>query len=179
MLTVSIGISAYNEAENICQLLKSILAQVGQFTLLEIIVVSDGSTDNTVKRIQSIVDNRIIINIHKKRQGKIQRFNEIAKRAKADILIMFDADVILTTNNFIDNIIDPIRKNKKIGLVGADTISSTPKTFFEQVITNSHECKNMIYKKINNGNNLYLCHGRARAFRKELYTQMTWLNDFP
>lgn len=45
-LSVSVGIPAYNEEQNIASLIFGILKQkVNNITLKEIIVISDGSTD--------------------------------------------------------------------------------------------------------------------------------------
>ena len=59
-LSVSVGIPALNEELNIKQLLTAILRQEeDSFVLREIIVVSDGSTDETVALAKSIKDKRI------------------------------------------------------------------------------------------------------------------------
>ena len=59
--TVTIGIPSYNEAQNIGQLLESLLKQVSNSYILEkIIVCSDGSTDDTeqvVKKLESKRNN--------------------------------------------------------------------------------------------------------------------------
>ena len=34
--------------------------------------------------------------------------------------------------------------------------------------------KNHLYQQINSGNNIYLCHGRARAFSKKCYSKLRW-----
>ena len=53
-LTVTIGIPAYNEEKNIGRLLKSLSNQKGDdFTLNEIVVLSDGSTDMTNEIVHS------------------------------------------------------------------------------------------------------------------------------
>lgn len=177
--TISIGISAYNEEANIISLITSLLSQSGKFTLTELIIVSDGSTDRTVLSVQMFKDPRIRLFIHETRYGKIQGVNEIVEQAQGDILILLDADVLPTNTNFISYIIDPFIKNNKIGLVGADVIPMHSEAFLEKVFSYSHIYKQSIYKKLNNGNNIYLCHGRAHAFSKSFYSRSKWINDLP
>src|SRR3990167_3614295 len=69
--TVSIGISAYNEEKNIRGLLESVLGQTEDgFELAEILVVSDGSTDQTADRIREVLDPRVKLVVSDTREGK-------------------------------------------------------------------------------------------------------------
>src|SRR3989344_8939516 len=75
---VSIGIPAYNEEANIKNLLTALLAQKQEnFELLEIIVISDGSDDNTVEQAKSLASEKISVIDGKDRKGQAQRQNEI------------------------------------------------------------------------------------------------------
>ena len=178
--TVNIGIPAYDEEANIYYLLKSIISQkVSEGILEKIIVISDGSEDQTLDQARRIKDKRLLIINNKKRQGKMVVQNEILEIANSDILIMLDADTVLNGKNFVDEIIKPFLKDDKVGIVGAETISLTGRTFLERVIARSHEFKKNMYKRINNGNNIYLCHGRARAFLKDFYKSFKWPNESP
>lgn len=177
---VTIGIPAYNEEENIKFLLKGLLTQNLQTVQVEeIIVVSDGSDDQTVKKIKSIKSPKIKVIENKVRLGGRVAQNRIISTANSEILILLDADVIPFGKNFIEKIVGPILKDPKVGMTGADTISVKPTSIFERIISESHNLKREIYRKINNGDNLYNCHGRARAFRKELYKQIKWPADCP
>lgn len=180
-LTVSVGIPAYNEEANIWHLLDSLLCQKlrQNIKLQEIIVISDGSMDKTVELVRSIKDRRIKIFEHSKRSGLYKTQNEIVNLARSDILVILDADVLPHSNRFLEAIIDPIVKDHQVGLVGAETTSAHPRGFIEQIFADSHELKKDIYKKINRGQNLYLCHGRARAFSRNFFSQIRWPKDCP
>ncbi|QIK69392.1 glycosyltransferase [Erysipelothrix sp. HDW6C] len=56
---VSIVVPVYNGAESISQTIKSVLEQT--YKNLELVVIDDGSTDNTASVIQSFEDNRIVL----------------------------------------------------------------------------------------------------------------------
>lgn len=178
--TITIGIPAYNEEANIEHLLQRLIADNSKAVkLLEVIVVSDGSTDKTVTLSKSVKDNRIRVIDRKKRLGLVGSENEILKYARGDYLVMLDADVIPVEPDFLDRITAPFRTNKSVGCVGAATIPLPPRNIFERVIANSHYMKQYMYKKINSGNNVYLCHGRARAFAKNFYQKFTWADNCP
>lgn len=173
--TITIGIPAYNEEANIRNLLLSLLNQKSSsFILKDIIVVSDGSSDNTGLIVKSINDERIKLIELGHRKGPKKAQNAIVKTAKTDVLVMLDADVLPGNKGFIEDIIKPIISDKNVGLVGADTLSLPPSNLLERIIADSHELKKSIYKKIRNGNNVYLCHGRARAFSRKLYPLLNW-----
>lgn len=179
-ITVTIGIPAFNEEANIAYLLSNLLGQEQTgITLEKIIVISDGSTDMTVKYSKSIISDKIQILDRKIRMGASFTQNEITKMSNSDILVILDADVLPVNRNFLRNIIKPLILDKNIGIVGADTISANPKNFFEYIIATSHEFKKNIYIRINKGNNLYMCHGRARAFQKSIYKNIHWPADVP
>lgn len=174
-ISISIGIPAYNEELNIGLLIRSLLKQrLSGASIKEIIVFSDGSTDNTISIARSFKDKRIKVIVNKNRAGKLVAQNEITKLAKGDVLVVFDADVLPITEFFLKNIIKPFLTDKNVGLVGADTVCAKPLSFFERVISDSHGFKYSIFKSVNKGNNIYMCHGRARAFSRKLYSSLRW-----
>lgn len=179
-LTITIGIPAFNEEQNISHLLVSLLEQKITLGVLDkIIVISDGSTDKTVKAIASFNDKRIQVIDRKKRVGLNETQNQIFAKSQSDILILINADVLPLNRILIDEIVRPMRQDEAVGLVGADTVSARPHTIVERILGNSHVFKQFIYRRINNGNNVFLCHGRTRAFRKKLYKKLHWPISVP
>lgn len=162
---ITIGIPAYNEEANIKHLLVSLLAQkTAGLELKEIIVISDGSSDNTVKECRSVGDARILVFEDGQRKGQAKRHNEILDKSSGDIVVMLNADVLPKDEFFLEHIILPICGNDKIGIVGAKVMPMKAKTFFEKIINFSVEIKSSMIEAWNGGNNIYACHGRARAF---------------
>ena len=79
--SVSIGIPAYNEEENIKILLSSVLAQKqDNFIIKEIVVVSDGSTDETGNRVLEIRNKIIKLFKNNQRIGQVLTQNIIVKK---------------------------------------------------------------------------------------------------
>jgi glycosyltransferase involved in cell wall biosynthesis len=180
--SISIGIPAYNEESNITYLVTALLGQAQNLkdgVVKELIVISDGSTDKTVELLKKIRDDRLRIISHKQRQGKVRTQNQIFRIAKSDILVLFDADVLPTNEDLLAEIIQPILRNQKVGLTSADTVSAEPRSVLEKIISDSHELKKIIYKRLHKGNTIYLCHGRAQAFSKELYSNLILPEGYP
>lgn len=172
--TVTVGIPAFNEEANIGFLLQDLLKQREEnFHLRQIIIYSDGSTDRTVEIVRSILDKRIIVIENKKRKGPAVGQNEIFKKANTDALVLLNADIKIRDPYFIEKLIQPIREKK------ADLSSPKPKelqarNMFEEIIFISMKLKTYIFEHYRNGNNIYTCHGQARAFSKKLYKSITF-----
>ncbi len=172
--TLTIGIAAYNEAKNIDFLLKEILIQsFNGYTLSKIIVISDGSSDETVRIARSVVDSRIRVVDSKKRLGKSARLNEIIKRTDTDYLILLDADISISDKFFLKKLIQPIAKGRA-SMTSAALQEMTPRKFFEQILFVSMHLKSILFQEFKKGNNVYNCHGPARAFSRSFYNTLTF-----
>jgi cellulose synthase/poly-beta-1,6-N-acetylglucosamine synthase-like glycosyltransferase len=89
---ISIVISAWNEAANISKRLDNLLAQNYPAEKIEIIVVSDGSSDETTSIVASYQDNhRVILSHHNERLGKAVALNHGIALAKGEIIVFADA----------------------------------------------------------------------------------------
>lgn len=171
-LSVTIGIPAYNEEANIGYLIEDILKQKQDyFVVADIIISSDGSTDNTKKIIKDFRDKRIKFIDNKRREGQSSRQNQIMDETKTDILVLINADINLKDSGFLSKLLFSF-KQKGADLVSCNLVTNPAKTFIEKVLRNSFLFKNNIYESHNAGNNLYTCHGAARGFSKRLYKTM-------
>jgi glycosyltransferase involved in cell wall biosynthesis len=168
-ISLTIGIPAFNEGQNIENILQDVLSQKLQNILLkEIIVVSDGSTDDTDKKIQSVRDKRIHFIRNDKRRGLAAVQNTILARTATDVLVLLQGDIRLGAPDAISEMIKPILENNADLVVPASR-ELKPKTFFEQILFASCVMKTRIYENYNNGENIYTCRGIARAFSKKMY----------
>lgn len=96
---ISVCIPAYNAAEYIEDCLNSLINQT--YKNIEIIVVNDGSTDNTLQKIQSFSDERIKI-INQENKGQCSATNAAFDVSNGTYIKFFDADDILS-KDFIKN----------------------------------------------------------------------------
>ncbi len=88
---VSIIMPAYNAGRYIAEAIASVLNQ--SFIYFELIIINDGSTDDTSEVIASFDDNRIYI-INQERQGVAASLNKGLAAAKGAYIARFDADDI-------------------------------------------------------------------------------------
>ncbi|MFC1685681.1 glycosyltransferase family 2 protein [Nanoarchaeota archaeon] len=111
-IRVSIIIPTYNEEKDISEAIASLLKQ--SFKDFEIIIVDDGSIDNTLQIIKNFSkkDKRVKI-IPGKHKGPGFSRNLGAKKAKGKILVFVDADMTFD-KDYIKNLIAPLTKNKQI-----------------------------------------------------------------
>ena len=90
-MNVSIVIAAHNEAQYIEEKLRMLLAQDYQARSLQIILASDGSTDDTVACAHKVIDPRIRV-LDLPRQGKAATLNAAVALSTGEILVFTDAD---------------------------------------------------------------------------------------
>lgn len=174
-ITLTVGIPAYNEEANIKRLILSVMAQgSSSFILEKIIIFADSCTDKTIEEVTSIKDKRIIVLVNKKRKGKAFGLNTIALKSDSDILVHLDADILINDESTLEKLIEPIIK-KSAHLTSARIKEYWATSKFEQVLRISMLMKKEIFEHLNKGNNIYTCHGRARAMSKNLYKSMVFI----
>jgi poly-beta-1,6-N-acetyl-D-glucosamine synthase len=89
---VSIVVPAYNEGKVIAHCIESILAS--NYPEYEVILVDDGSSDNTLEDMQHYETNSRVIVVTKKNGGKASALNMGLKLAKGEVIFFVDADGI-------------------------------------------------------------------------------------
>lgn len=103
---ISICIPTYNRAEFIRGTIESALAQT--YANFEIVVVDDGSTDNTAATVQAIKDPRVRY-ILKEHSGGPATRNRCWAEAKADFVVWLDSDDLIepdTLARYAEQLVD-------------------------------------------------------------------------
>src|SRR5258705_3382658 len=89
---VSVILPAYNCQKFICKAIESVLQQT--FTDFELIIINDGSTDNTESIIHAYTDPRIVYSKNSENKGLIYSLNSAISLAKGKYIARMDADDI-------------------------------------------------------------------------------------
>lgn len=106
MKKVSIIVPIYNEEENLRKCIESLINQT--YKELEIILINDGSTDNSKEIIDSFKDKRIIA-IDKKNTGISDTRNKGIDKSTGDYIMFVDSDDYLELN-CIERLIETAEK---------------------------------------------------------------------
>lgn len=88
---ISVVIIAHNEASRIGARLENLLKLDYPRDRLEVIVASDGSTDDTVERARAYERAGVVVIACDRRRGKPSVLNEVVPRATGDIVVLADA----------------------------------------------------------------------------------------
>ena len=108
--SVTVVIAAWNEVSRIRARLTDCLAQEYPEQLLNIVVISDGSTDGTIEVVRSIGSPRIKLLALKNRNGKALAINQGVEAADGEIVVFTDARQTFTRNavkELVANFSDP------------------------------------------------------------------------
>ncbi len=174
-ITLSIGIPVLNEEKNISNIIEDIFQQdLRTVSLAEIIVISDASSDSTEQIVGRFKKPEIKLYRNEERIGKALTQNIIARKAAGDLLVLLDADIRIRDKKFLEKLIKPIMNDKLVGITSPKILPIKSDTFIGDVLDYSVRIKNKIYESYDHGNNIYSCHGRARAFSKRLYKKIKW-----
>lgn len=140
---ISTVIAAYNAEKYIAKVLNSVLEQ----TMLpdEIIIVNDGSKDNTLrilreypkklnnnlrKKFRNVKGYKII---DQKNKGPAGASNAAIEAAKGEIIISVDSDAILD-KEFIEKAVDVLKKHNTVGVVGGYIRTANPENFWAKMM---------------------------------------------
>lgn len=112
MLTVIMPV--YNAEKYLQKAIKSVLNQ--SFVDFNLIIVNDGSSDNSQAIIEQFNDKRLTLIINKKNKGLIVSLNEAVKLAKGKYIARMDADDICLPERF-EKQITFLEKNPEIAVL--------------------------------------------------------------
>ena len=108
--SVTVLIPAYNEAQNIAATIQNKLDQDYPRDRVEIIVISDGSTDGTDDIVRQFSSQNVRLIRREPREGKAAALNEAVRFASGEILVFSDANSLFAPDAIrlmMENFADP------------------------------------------------------------------------
>ena len=117
---ISVIMSAYNGERYLREAIDSILNQT--FIDFEFLIVNDGSTDSSLKIIQSYDDQRIQVINNEKNIGATKSLNKAIREARGEYIARQDADDVSLPSRFEEQI-KYFEKHPEVALLGTSTYS--------------------------------------------------------
>ena len=117
---VSVIIPAYNREKHIKRAIESILAQ--SFNNFEIIIVDDGSVDNTKKVIDLYVSEKKVLYFYQQNQGVSSALNNGIRKASGKYIAILHSDDFWIDKQKLEKQVNFLDNNKEYVLVGGGII---------------------------------------------------------
>lgn len=166
---VSVVIPAYNEERNIITTLTSLTKLTYPKNKLEIIVVNDGSTDNTKNLVNEFIAENKALDIkiiNKKNDGKGSALNKGLSISKGEFFVCLDADSIVTKDSL--GKILPHFTDDNIAVVLPLLKVDKPKNLWQRMQWLEY-IVNMFYKKLmSNLNCVHVAPGPFSVYRTNI-----------
>ena len=114
---VSVLMLTYNRAQYITEAIDSVLSQT--YKSLELIIIDDGSTDNTSSVVRDFKDSRIKYIQHHENKGLAIRRTESIFLAKGDYVAIIDSDDIWIDRRKLDKQVAHLNSHSRCSIVGS------------------------------------------------------------
>ena len=180
---VTVFFSALNEEERVADRILNILQANWPAERLEVIVVSDGSSDGTAEITRQIIAAHParsirLYEMHENR-GRAFAQNLVAGEAKGDILIATDAETVFDRDT-IRHLVSPFA-DPTVGVVGGDVRYEVPKGTAEPEFARAYDLYRRMESSLRRAeSNLALLvktDGPCTAFRRDLWTPIEAFED--
>jgi len=178
---VSFVIPCKNEEKSIHETIEKCFEADYPKEKLEVIVINDGSTDNTIgvlSKLKKKFEKLTIVN-WKTNKGKRHGMYEGFKKAKGEIVVQLDSDSYIDPNTFI-NLIKPFQ-NQKIGAVCAHADPTNADENFITKIQSAYYFMSFRILKAAESSyfSVFCCSGCSSAYRKSVVLPVLddWLNE--
>ena len=133
-MKLSILIPAYNEAATVGVAVKRLL-DIRYPCDIELVIVNDGSVDNTMDVLSSIDDPRVVITEHPVNRGKGAAVRTAASLASGDYMLVFDADLEYSAEDIL-GLLSPLQRGDAEVVYGVRTFGASTAHSFWFVIGN-------------------------------------------
>lgn len=163
---VSVIIPAYNEEKTVAKTIESVLNLDYPREKLDIMVVDDGSTDNTLKIAKKYVSKGVRV-YTKSNEGKASALNFALEKAKGEFVGALDADSFVTPSA-LKKIMGYFR-TKKVMAVGPSIRVRKPKKFWEKIQLIEFLSATLIRKIFSYLGGTCILPGPFTIFRKEFF----------
>lgn len=167
---ISVVIPLYNKETSIAQSLRSVLQQ--ESSDFEVVIVDDGSTDNSVSVVEAIQDSRIRL-IRQGNGGPSKARNTGVKNAKGEWILFLDADDELL-QGALKHFATLVSEHPEVSFFGCSSVindgkdkKKQPFKFKEGLLKNSYKAQFFSFYCPRTGNSLF----RHELLRNNLFDE--------
>lgn len=142
---VSVIIPTYNRAHLIMQSIESVLAQT--YPQYEIIIIDDGSTDNTQEVLKGLIDGEKVRYIWQENKGESAARNHGIRQAQGQYIAFLDSDDLWVSEK-LEKQVDCLEKHPDAGLVQSSFLKFDDLTGNNLGVRNTSWYSGWIYPEI-------------------------------
>lgn len=169
---VSVLIPAHNEEKSIAQTLNSVLALDYPSNKLEIIVIDNGSTDNTSEVVRKFKAVKLL---RLPRPGKAYALNEGLKIAKGELISILDADTTVSKDCLKKMV--GFFEDKNVGAVSTHVKVDSSKGFLATLQNIEYHFAALSKKLISYLDSLYVVPGTLSLIRADIIKKIRFNDD--
>jgi cellulose synthase/poly-beta-1,6-N-acetylglucosamine synthase-like glycosyltransferase len=163
-------VCAHNEASKISNKIQNLLSQENIPNSYEVVVVSDGSTDDTAKIARSFGSEKVHIIEFKEQRGKCAILNDVVPKCHGEILVLTDVRQSLDKDavaRLCENFLDP-----DVGAASGELLLTQPqiRSNAEVGVDSYWSYEKMVLKLESSRDSICYCTGAFYAIRKSLFT---------
>jgi|SRR6185369_4579087 len=135
--TIIVGIPAHNEEKAVKKTIQALLSQkIEEIALNQIIVYSDGSTDQTNNTVKKIINKKVSLIATNTRKGKTHAIKQLLNAANeqgSEFLIIVDADLTIDSDTIIKRLYKKITADKNLIAVSGYRKPLQPKNLIQKI----------------------------------------------
>ena len=169
--TVTVLVTVFNEERSIVQKIDNIRACDYPPELLQIIIASDGSIDNTDDLVRNLPYDNLLLFRPENRVGKTDTQNQAMEKVSSEIVIFSDADTYFD-KHFLLNITAPFRDDQVGGVDGHLLFTIDPQSAVSQSQGFYWDYELKIRERESRLGLLAVTSGACLAIRRKLFLKM-------
>lgn len=167
--SISFLVPAYNEEKTIADTVKAIFSS--DYSVKEVIVINDGSKDNTKKVVQQLMKQYPRLRLlDKKNSGKADSLNQGLKIAEGELIAVVDADSY-PEPSAVGKMVG-FFNDEKVGAVTSCVFLKNRKTFFEKVQEIEYITLAWTRKLLDFIDSVYVTNGPLSIYRRKILKEI-------
>lgn len=169
--TVTIAVPCYNEGKTLLKTIHSLLDLDYPKDKIKILIVDDGSKDNTWEVAQQFKDNPSVVLIHKENGGKHTALNLAIEKSDSEFFGCLDADSLVHPQA-LKRIISYFENDIKTMAVCPSIIAYNPNNFIQHAQSMEYMMSVYIKKTMGLIGGIHVTPGPFSIFRKKVFDDL-------